>query len=214
MIILAALTVLLFCTSALGDNDTKSDVHRVTETPEQPQFQFVPSKTTAVLRVTSSPADADIYISRFRRHKGEYAGKAPLEKELSLGRYFVWSTMDGYATAKADIRLDPNEIETLNFAMQRIYPRNPYDIVAHSLFWPGLGLSAFAFPYTMFAIINDVNKMEAAIVCISAGALIGTAITLWIIAPSDKEYYERTHGPVAMPTPDGHGGMAGYVGTF
>ncbi|MBN2343022.1 MAG: PEGA domain-containing protein [Deltaproteobacteria bacterium] len=194
----------------------------------------VPTRTvnrgSSSIKVTTTPSDATVYISRYRRHNGEETGISPVEKELVPGRYFITAQKERFLPTKAEVRLDPNETENVHINLKGDYPKNPYDSFGHLFFWSGVAGGAFAiisgfsadfqagkYNSTGDSISRERSDRWAAAMWISAitgAAFITTGIILWRLSPGDKAYYEKKHGPLACPTVDGHGVSLGYLRRF
>ena len=183
-----------------------------------------------VVRVSATPENADVYISKYRRHPGEPAGSGQVQKELVPGRYFITVTADGYLPSKTELRLDPNETEAFSITLERDYPRNPYKRTGHVLFWSGLTLSMVSVATGAAARYQakkynrtgepwakeDAEKGAKLMwgTGIPGIALVSAGLLLWIISPGDKGYYERNHSAVFGPSESGRGLSIGYMGRF
>ena len=105
------------------------------------------------------------------------------------------------------------------------YPMNPYKIAGHATFWPGLAVvltgGVFAImsnnsyadlenakdPSSMAAARNSMetyNKLSIASYTIG-GAAMATGLIMWILSPSDEEWWMKTHKVSFAPACDGSG---------
>ncbi len=190
-----------------------------------PQSDTQGESVISTILIETDPPGATIYISRDEDERGESVGRSPLKKKLLPLTYWVTAEATGYETAKKKILVDPANTGTFRFSLVRIYPRNPYKVAGHGLFWPGLALSAFGafsaakakktaedYNTTLDPHAKDSSRSWTGTMWASFGIgaiLMTTGIIMWAKSPGDKEWFERRQAVSnAWLSPTGDGGLA------